>query len=83
MSLSCDKPRATIGSQIAFYHQRPAFLRIGRREPRPSNAIRERLALNIMYLDQVDADAEVIILISRATADLLPPKEEDEVGDMP
>ena len=39
-----------IGSQIAFYHQRPAFLRIGRREPRPSNAIRERLALNIMYL---------------------------------
>lgn len=39
-----------IGSQIAFYHQRPAFLRIGRREPRPSNAIRERLALSIMYL---------------------------------
>ena len=39
-----------IGSQIAFYHQRPAFLRIGRREPRLSNAMRERLALNIMYL---------------------------------
>ncbi len=39
-----------IGSQIAFYHQRPAFLRIGRREPRLSNAMRERLALNIMFL---------------------------------
>lgn len=39
-----------IGAQIAFYHQRPAFLRIGRREPRLSNSMRERLALNIMYL---------------------------------
>ena len=39
-----------VGAQIAFYHQRSAFLRIGRREPRLSNAMRERLALNIMYL---------------------------------
>ena len=39
-----------IGAQLAFYYQRPAFLRIGRREPRLSNSIRERLALNIMYL---------------------------------
>ncbi len=39
-----------IGAQLAFYHQRPAFLRIGRREPRLSNAMRERLALNVMYL---------------------------------
>ncbi len=39
-----------IGSQIAFYHQRPAFLRIGRREPRLSNSMRERLALNVMFL---------------------------------
>lgn len=39
-----------IGAQIAFYHQRPAYLRKGRREPRLSNAVRERLALNIMYL---------------------------------
>ena len=31
-----------IGSQLAFYHQRPAFLRIGRREPRLSNSVRER-----------------------------------------
>ncbi|MEM9209247.1 MAG: YihY/virulence factor BrkB family protein, partial [Pseudomonadota bacterium] len=39
-----------IGAQIAFYHQRPAFLRLGRREPRLSNATRERVALNIMLL---------------------------------
>lgn len=39
-----------IGSQIAFYHQNPAYLRIGRRDPRLSNSMRERLALNIMYL---------------------------------
>jgi len=39
-----------IGSQLAFYHQRPAFLRIGRREPSLSNAMRECLALNVMYL---------------------------------
>ena len=37
-----------IGSQIAFYYQNPAYLRIGRREPRLSNSMRERLALNIM-----------------------------------
>lgn len=39
-----------IGAQLAFYHQRPAFLRIGRREPQLSNAMRERLVLNIMLL---------------------------------
>lgn len=39
-----------IGAQIAFYHQRPAFLRMGRREPKLSNATRERVALNIMLL---------------------------------
>jgi membrane protein len=39
-----------IGAQLAFYHQQPAFLRMGRREPRLSNAMRERLALNVMYL---------------------------------
>lgn len=38
-----------IGAQLAFYHQRPAFLRIGRQEPKLSNAMRERLALDIMY----------------------------------
>ena len=39
-----------IGAQLAFYHQRPAFLRIGRREPRLSNAMRERVAINVMFL---------------------------------
>jgi membrane protein len=39
-----------IGAQLAFYHQNPAFLRIGRQEPRLSNGMRERLALNIMML---------------------------------
>ena len=39
-----------IGSQLAFYHQNPAYLRIGRREPRLLNSMREHLALNIMFL---------------------------------
>ena len=39
-----------IGAQLAFYHQNPAYLRIGRREPRLSNSMRERLSLNVMYL---------------------------------
>lgn len=39
-----------VGAQLAFYHQRPAFLRIGRQEPRLSNSMRERLALDIMFL---------------------------------
>jgi membrane protein len=39
-----------IGSQLAFYHQNPEYLRYGRREPQLSNAMRERLALNIMFV---------------------------------
>ena len=39
-----------IGAQLAFYHQRPAFLKTGRQEPRLSNTMRERIALNIMLL---------------------------------
>ncbi len=39
-----------MGAQLAFYHQNPAYLRIGRREPHLSNTMRERLALNVMYL---------------------------------
>lgn len=39
-----------IGSQVAFYYQNPAYLRIGRREPRLSNAMRERIALNVMVI---------------------------------
>lgn len=38
-----------IGAQLAFYHQRPAFMRTGRQEPRLSNAMRERMALNVMF----------------------------------
>lgn len=39
-----------IGAQLAFYHQRPAFMRTGRQEPRLSNAMRERIALNVMFV---------------------------------
>ena len=39
-----------VGSQLAFYHQNPEYLRNGRRDPRLSNAIRERLALNAMFI---------------------------------
>ena len=39
-----------VGAQFAFYIQNPAYLRIGRREPRLSNSMRERLVLNIMLL---------------------------------
>ena len=39
-----------IGAQLAFYFQNPAYLRIGHREPRLSNSMRERLALNVMFL---------------------------------
>jgi len=39
-----------IGAQLAFYFQNPAYLRIGRREPRLSNSMRERLALNVMLI---------------------------------
>lgn len=38
-----------IGAQLAFYHQRPAFLRIGRQNPRLSNEMRERAAIDIMF----------------------------------
>jgi membrane protein len=39
-----------IGAQLAFYIQHPEYLRIGRQEPRLSNSMRERLALNTMLL---------------------------------
>ncbi len=39
-----------VGAQLAYYHQNPAYLRIGRQEPRLSNGTRERLALNTMLL---------------------------------
>lgn len=39
-----------IGAQISFYAQNPVLLRIGRQEPKLANELRERIALNIMYL---------------------------------
>lgn len=39
-----------LGAQLAFYIQRSEYLRIGHREPRLSNGMRECLALNVMYL---------------------------------
>ncbi|MEZ5562381.1 MAG: YihY/virulence factor BrkB family protein [Gammaproteobacteria bacterium] len=39
-----------IGAQIAFYAQHPVLLRLGQQEPRLANELRERIALNIMYL---------------------------------
>ena len=50
------------GAQLAYYIQNPAFLRIGRREPRLSNAMRERLALNIMlFVGRAFRDTNVSI----------------------
>ena len=50
------------GAQLAYYIQNPAFLRIGRREPRLSNAMRERLALNIMlYVGRAFRDTDVSV----------------------
>ncbi|MEM7278070.1 MAG: YihY/virulence factor BrkB family protein, partial [Pseudomonadota bacterium] len=35
-----------IGAQVAFYTQHPIFLRLGRQDPRLSNGLREKIALN-------------------------------------
>ena len=60
-----------IGAQLAFYFQNPAFLRIGRREPRLSNAMRERVALNIMFLvGQAFRDPEQQVTVRTLSADL-------------
>ncbi len=54
-----------VGAQLAYYHQNPAYLRIGRREPRLSSSLRERLALNIMLLvGQAFRESETIITIA-------------------
>ena len=39
-----------LGSQIAFYHQHPEYLRSGRRQVHLQNAAREQLALMVMFL---------------------------------
>jgi len=54
-----------VGAQLAFYHQNPAYLRIGRREPRLSGGTRERLALNIMLLvGQAFRDSRTTVTIA-------------------
>ena len=54
-----------VGAQLAYYHQNPAYLRIGRREPRLSSSTRERLALNIMLLvGQAFRDSEKSVTIA-------------------
>ncbi|MBL8199005.1 MAG: YihY family inner membrane protein [Chromatiales bacterium] len=39
-----------VGAQIAFYAQNPLYLRLGQQVPHLANELRERIALNIMYL---------------------------------
>lgn len=39
-----------LGSQIAFYHQHPEYLRSGRRRVHLQNAAREHIALMVMFL---------------------------------
>ncbi len=54
-----------VGAQLAYYHQNPAYLRIGRREPKLSSSTRERLALNIMLLvGQAFRDSEASVTIA-------------------
>ncbi len=54
-----------VGAQLAYYHQNPAYLRIGRREPKLSSSMRERLALNIMLLvGQAFRDSEAHVTIA-------------------
>lgn len=54
-----------VGAQLAFYHQNPGYLRIGRREPRLSNVTKERLALNIMLLvGQAFRDSDLRLTIA-------------------
>jgi len=63
-----------IGAQLAFYFQNPAYLRLGRREPRLSNSMRERLALNIMFLvGQAFRDAETSITVNDLSTQLAIP----------
>ncbi|MGB5258586.1 MAG: YihY/virulence factor BrkB family protein [Woeseiaceae bacterium] len=53
-----------VGAQLAFYHQNPGYLRIGRREPQLSSSMRERLTLNIMLLVGIafrDSNAHITV----------------------
>lgn len=60
-----------VGAQLAFYHQNPAYLRIGRREPQLSSSMRERLALNVMLLVGLAfRDSEATVTITDITRTL-------------
>ncbi len=62
------------GAQLAYYIQNPAFLRIGRREPRLSNAMSERLALNIMlYVGRAFRDPEKSITAAEISDEMRMP----------
>jgi len=63
-----------VGAQLAFYHQNPAYLRIGRREPQLSSSMRERLALNIMLLVGLAfRNSEATVTITDLSRDLRVP----------
>lgn len=63
-----------IGAQLAYYIQNPAFLRIGRREPRLSNSMRERLALNIMLLvGRAFRDPDMVVTVNEISGTLRMP----------
>ena len=62
------------GAQLAYYIQNPEFLRIGRREPRLSNAMSERLALNIMlYVGRAFRDPDTSVTAAEISADMRMP----------
>ena len=63
-----------VGAQLSYYAQNPAFLRIGRREPRLSNSMRERLALNVMFfVGEAFRNPEKQITIRKLSTDLMIP----------
>lgn len=62
------------GAQLAYYIQNPAFLRIGRREPRLSNAMSERLALNIMlFVGRAFRDPEKSVTVAEMSDEMQMP----------
>jgi membrane protein len=59
------------GAQLAYYIQNPEFLHIGRREPRLSNAMSERLALNIMlFVGRAFRDPERTITAAEISTEM-------------
>jgi membrane protein len=59
------------GAQLAYYIQNPEFLHIGRREPRLSNAMSERLALNIMlFVGRAFRDPDRTVTAAEISAEM-------------